>query len=139
VLAFSTVADAGWVILYYCQFFDNTDRGSAISPRVHYNNANDGYKDLSSFDAESGIKAPLFAFRHFCGDDGSCANLDAFGTASLHISLDGRDVALGTPDTSYNHKEDVAKRICDKSGLGNYYDLGLKVNTWNHVPKMKCK
>jgi hypothetical protein len=100
VLASSTVADAGWVVLYYCSFFDNTGRGSAVSSRVHYNNANDGCKDLSSFDAESGIIFPLLVYKHFCGDDGFCANIDAFGKAGLHISLDGRDVALGAPDAS---------------------------------------
>jgi hypothetical protein len=53
--------------------------------------------------------------------------------------LDGKDVALGAPDETLDYKEDVAKRVCDKSGLGNYYDLGLTVSTWNHAPKTKCR
>jgi hypothetical protein len=78
----------------------------------------------------------MLAFKEFCGDDGFCANVDIWGEAGWHISLDGIDVALGDATTSHDYYGETAARVCEKM---NFDNGKLTVMTWENTPKTKCK
>lgn len=138
-LALPGVANAGSVRMYTCSNTKSAGKAGSVSAmaiRVHYNNHGDGCDDLFAFDAETGVIPPLLGWKTFCGDDGFCANIDLFPSPGLHISLDGKEVALGEAVTNNESTGKGARIICNRMGIDN---PKLSVSTWDNAPKTKCK
>lgn len=93
-------------------------------------------KNLTAFDAYTDTASTLLSSRTFCGDESFCANDDIWGKAGLHISLDGKDVALRASTTTHEYFRKTAARVCETMAFDNGK---LAVLTWEKTPKTKCK
>jgi hypothetical protein len=136
-LALTPVANAGSVVAHFCSS-GQLSRSRLNSMLVFYDNKADGCENLSTFVAKTGVITPFLGLKKFCNKNGFCGNMEVFGKSGLHVSLDGKEVALGSPDKYVDDfSKEMAGFVCRLMGI--YDDPYLSVSTWDHAPKTKCR